>query len=191
MRLLKMATLLVSAAVLCVCTSARAQSDLEDVAKVKDYYADWLSSIPGVTDVGVGEQSAGGPEIELHADVVTEQMRQLPHELNGFPVRIIKNPRNADDPVTPPDAQASGNDDEASTPAGDDSSAPAAGQAADASAPAAGQAADASAPATGEAGDTYAPAPAEAAPSAGEPLDPWFNPDTSQPKSVARPPGMP
>jgi hypothetical protein len=107
-------------------------------------------------------------------------MRQLPHELNGFPVRIIKNPRNADDPVTPPDAQASGNDDETGTPAGDDSSAPAAGQAA-----------DASAPATGEAGDTYAPAPAEAAPSAGEPLDPWFNPDTSQPKSVARPPGMP
>ena len=170
MRVLKIATLMLFAATLCVCTSALAQSDLYDAAKVKDYYADWLSSIPGVTDVGVGEQPGGVPEIELHADVVTEQIRQLPHELNGFPVRVIKNPSNPDDPVPPTDAQATGDqatgdDDEAGSPAGDGSSAPAAG-------------------------DSAASAGASA-PSSGDPFDPWFNPSPSQPKSVALPPGMP
>jgi hypothetical protein len=98
------------AAALCMCTSALAQSDLEDVAKVKDYYADWLSSIPGVTNVGVGEGPGGAPEIELHADVVTDQMRRLPNQLNGFPLRIIKDPRNPDDPpetYNPPGADNS------------------------------------------------------------------------------------
>jgi hypothetical protein len=93
----KTATAILIAASLCICTIARAQSELEDVGKVKDYYAEWLSSIPGVTDVGVGEGPGGAPEIELHADVITDQMRRLPSQLNGFPVRIIKNPRNADD----------------------------------------------------------------------------------------------
>lgn len=85
-------------AALCIWTSALAQSDLEDVGKVKDYYADWLSSIPGVTNVGVGAGPGGAPEIELHADVITDQMRRLPNQLNGFPLRIIKDPRNPDDP---------------------------------------------------------------------------------------------
>jgi hypothetical protein len=98
MPVLKKATVMLVAAALCMCTSALAQSDLEDVGKVKDYYADWLSSIPGVTNVGVGEGPGGAPEIELHADVITDQMRRLPNQLNGFPLRIIKDPRNPDDP---------------------------------------------------------------------------------------------
>lgn len=98
MPLLKTVTVMLVAAALCISTSVLAQSDLEDVAKVKDYYADWLSSIPGVTNVGVGEGPGGAPEIELHADVVTDQMRRLPNQLNGFPLRIIKDPRNPDDP---------------------------------------------------------------------------------------------
>jgi len=95
----KTATVILVAAALCMCSNALAQSDLEDVGKVKDYYADWLSSVPGVTNVGVGEGPGGAPEIELHADVITDQMRRLPHQLNGFPLRIIKDPRNSDDPA--------------------------------------------------------------------------------------------
>ena len=99
MRVVKTAALMLVAAALCICTSALAQSDLEDVGKVKDYYAEWLSSIPGITDVGVGEGPGGAPEIELHTDVITDQMRRLPSQFNGFPLRIIKNPRNSDDPA--------------------------------------------------------------------------------------------
>lgn len=118
MRVLKIATVMLFAAALCVCTSALAQSDLGDVGKVKDYYADWLSSIPGVTNVGVGEGPSGVPEIELHADVVTDQMRRLPHQLNGFPLRIIKDPGNPDDPAETYDAQASDNQGEPSATQG-------------------------------------------------------------------------
>jgi hypothetical protein len=103
------ATVILVAAALCLCTSALAQSDLEDVAKVKDYYADWLSSIPGVTNVGVGEGPGGAPEIELHADVITDQMRRLPRQLNGFPLRIIKDPRNPDEPSETYNAPATDN----------------------------------------------------------------------------------
>src|SRR5260370_22227958 len=106
----KIATVMLAAAALCMCTSALAQSDLEDVGKVKDYYADWLSSVPGVTNVGVGEGPGGAPEIELHADVITDQRRRLPHQFNCFPVRHIQDPRNPDDPAEtsaaqPPDDQ--------------------------------------------------------------------------------------
>jgi hypothetical protein len=109
MRVLKIATAMLFTAVLCVCTSAFAQSDLGDVSKVKDYYAEWLSSIPGVTNVGVGEGAGGVPEIELHATVVTDQMRRLPRKLNGFPVRIIKDSGNPDDPAETYGTQALGN----------------------------------------------------------------------------------
>ncbi|MGA7762834.1 MAG: hypothetical protein WCA59_13895 [Candidatus Binataceae bacterium] len=118
MRALKTAIVMLVAAALCVCTSALAQSDLEDVGKVKDYYADWLSSIPGVTNVGVGEGAGGAPEIELHADVITDQMRRLPHQLNGFPLRIIKDPRNPDDPAETYDAQAADDQGESSATKG-------------------------------------------------------------------------
>jgi hypothetical protein len=121
----KIATVMLVAAAFCMCTSALAQSDLEDVDKVKDYYADWLSSIPGVTNVGVGEGPGGAPEIELHADVITDQMRRLPHQLNGFPVRIIKDPRNPDDPAETSGAQAA--DDQGGSPMhGNPASAPSA-----------------------------------------------------------------
>ena len=125
MPVLKKATVMLVVAALCMCTSALAQSDLEDVGKVKDYYADWLSSIPGVTNVGVGEGPGGAPEIELHADVITDQMRRLPHQLNGFPVRIIKDPRNPDDPAETSGAQAA--DDQGGSPMrGNPASAPSA-----------------------------------------------------------------
>ena len=130
MPLLKTATVMLVAAALCICTSALAQSDLEDVAKVKDYYADWLSSIPGVTNVGVGEGQGGAPEIELHADVVTDQMRRLPNQLNGFPLRIIKDPRNPGDPPETYNPQGADNSpmrgNPASAPSATATSAPAA-----------------------------------------------------------------
>jgi hypothetical protein len=128
--LLKTATVMLVAAALCMCTSALAQSDLEDVAKVKDYYADWLSSIPGVTNVGVGAGPGGAPEIELHADVITDQMRRLPNQLNGFPLRIIKDPRNPDDPPETYNPQGADNSpmggNAASAPSATATSAPAA-----------------------------------------------------------------
>jgi hypothetical protein len=130
MPVLKKATVMLAAAALCMCTSALAQSDLEDVGKVKDYYADWLSSIPGVTNVGVGEGPGGAPEIELHADVITDQMRRLPNQLNGFPLRIIKDPRNPDDPPETYNPQGADNSpmsgNPASAPSATATSAPAA-----------------------------------------------------------------
>jgi hypothetical protein len=128
--LLKTATVMLVAAALCICTSALAQSDLGDAAKVKDYYADWLSSIPGVTNVGVGAGPGGAPEIELHADVITDQMRRLPNQLNGFPLRIIKDPRNPDDPPETYNPQGADNSpvsgNPASAPSATATSAPAA-----------------------------------------------------------------
>lgn len=124
MRVLWMGILMLLVAALCVGTSVIAQTDLGAVTKVKDYYADWLSSIPGITSVGVGAGASGIPEIELHADVVTEQIRQLPHELNGFPVRIIKNTRYPDDAPLPDDALAADHEDKGSSaPMAEDSAA--------------------------------------------------------------------
>ena len=130
MPLLKTVTVMLVAAALCISTSALAQSDLGDAAKVKDYYADWLSSIPGVTNVGVGAGPGGAPEIELHADVITDQMRRLPNQLNGFPLRIIKDPRNPDDPPETYNPQGADNSptlgNPASAPSATATSAPAA-----------------------------------------------------------------
>lgn len=117
MHVAKTATVILVVAALCICSSARAQSELEDVGKVKDYYADWLSSIPGVTNVGVGEGPGGAPEIELHADVITDQMRRLPNQLNGFPIRIIKNSRNSDDAPETYSPQATDNSPKPGSPA--------------------------------------------------------------------------
>src|SRR5260370_38199224 len=91
----KIATVMLAAAALCMCTSALAQSDLEDVGKVKDYYADWLSSIPGVTNVGVGEGPGGPPEIDLKADVITDQTPGRAPQLQGFPHPAPRHPRHA------------------------------------------------------------------------------------------------
>ncbi len=83
--------------VLAMCASAMAQSDLDAVASVKDYYNAWLSSIPGVTQVGVGNNAQGQPEIEIHATDITNQIKRLPRSLNGFPVVVIRDARNPDE----------------------------------------------------------------------------------------------
>src|SRR5437016_11000352 len=77
--------------------TATAQSDLQAARNVKDYYNDWLSSIPGVSSVDVGAAPNGVPEIEIQASVVTQQVRQIPHQLNGIPVVVVKNPRDPND----------------------------------------------------------------------------------------------
>lgn len=80
-----------------LCSAAMAQSDLDAVSRVKDYYNEWLSSIPGVTEVDVGNNPQGRPEIEIHARDVTSQIKRLPSTLNGFPVVVIREPRNPGD----------------------------------------------------------------------------------------------
>lgn len=90
--------------VLGFCASAMAQSDLSGVRKVKSYYNDWLSTIPGVTSVDVGNSQSGQPEIEIHAVNITDQIKQLPSRLNGFPVVVVQDSRNpGDGSVAPPD----------------------------------------------------------------------------------------
>ncbi len=37
-----------------VSANAWAQADLDQATKVRDYYSEWLSSLPGVTGVDVG-----------------------------------------------------------------------------------------------------------------------------------------
>jgi hypothetical protein len=82
---------------LAFCASAMAQSDLDGVSRVKDYYNEWLSSIPGVTEVDVGASQQGQPEIEIHAVDITNQIKRLPRTLNGFPVVVIHDARNPDE----------------------------------------------------------------------------------------------
>lgn len=82
---------------LALCASAMAQTDLDGVSRVKDYYNDWLSSIPGVTQVGVGSNPQGQAEIEIHATDVTDQIKRLPRTLNGFPLVVIRDARNPDE----------------------------------------------------------------------------------------------
>jgi hypothetical protein len=68
-------------------------SDLDRAAKVKDYYGGWLSSIPGVSDVHVGNSDQGKPEIEIEIEEMTPQIKTIPGELNGIPV-VVKKPPN-------------------------------------------------------------------------------------------------
>ena len=65
-----------------------ADADLESARQVKDYYADWLSSIPGVSDVKVGNSASGDPEIVIDAAQMTPQIKQIPSKLNGIPVVV-------------------------------------------------------------------------------------------------------
>jgi hypothetical protein len=64
-----------------------ADADLEGARQVKDYYADWLSSIPGVSGVRVAS-SKGVPEIVVDAAQMTPQVKQIPTKLNGIPVVV-------------------------------------------------------------------------------------------------------
>src|SRR5215471_5801466 len=83
-----------------LCTCAAAQTDLQSADAVKQYYSDWLSSIPGVTNVDVGNSQKGTPEIEVHASVITNQIRRIPAKLNGVPVAVLKDGANPDEPST-------------------------------------------------------------------------------------------
>jgi hypothetical protein len=65
-----------------------ADTDVEAAREVKDYYADWLSSIPGVSSVRVANSDQGLPEIVVDARQMTPQLKQIPTTLNGIPVVI-------------------------------------------------------------------------------------------------------
>lgn len=80
-----------------ISTNARAQNDLSDAAKVKDYYGEWLSSLPGVNSVDVGMSSDGKPQIQIHTDATTPAPSQIPEQLNGIPVVVIADPPEGDD----------------------------------------------------------------------------------------------
>jgi hypothetical protein len=62
--------------------------DLETAKKVKDYYADWLSSIPGVSAVTVANSGSGFPEIRVEVEQMTPQIKGIPDKLNGIPVVV-------------------------------------------------------------------------------------------------------
>jgi hypothetical protein len=65
-----------------------ADPNLETANKVKDYYADWLSSIPGVSAVTVRDSDAGLPQIRVEVEQMTPQIKGIPDQLNGIPVVI-------------------------------------------------------------------------------------------------------
>src|ERR1700758_305624 len=66
----------------------KADADLETARQVKDYYADWLSSIPGVSRVEVAGSEQGQPEIKVDVEQMTSQIKEIPAKLNGIPVVI-------------------------------------------------------------------------------------------------------
>lgn len=65
-----------------------ADADLETARQVKDYYADWLSSIPGVSTVTVANSTRGEPEIMVEVSENTPQIKKIPQKLNGIPVVV-------------------------------------------------------------------------------------------------------
>jgi len=65
-----------------------ADADLETARQVKDYYADWLSSIPGVSRIEVADSEQGQPEIKVDVGQMTPQLKEIPARLNGIPVVI-------------------------------------------------------------------------------------------------------
>jgi hypothetical protein len=68
-------------------------ADLEGAAQVKEYYADWLSSIPGVSGVRVANSDRGEPQIVVDVGEMTPQIKQIPETLNGIPVVIARSPQ--------------------------------------------------------------------------------------------------
>ena len=85
-----------------ISANAWAQDDLSNAAKVKDYYAEWLSSLPGVTGVDVGMSTDGKPQIQVHTEATTPRPSQIPEQLNGIPVAVIAAPAEGDDPSIAP-----------------------------------------------------------------------------------------
>jgi hypothetical protein len=69
-----------------------ADADLESATQVKEYYADWLHSIPGVSRIEVANSEQGQPEIKIDVGQMTPQIKQIPDKLNGVPVVIAPLP---------------------------------------------------------------------------------------------------
>ncbi|MBV8771534.1 MAG: hypothetical protein JO166_04255 [Deltaproteobacteria bacterium] len=65
-----------------------ADADLETARQVKDYYGDWLSSIPGVSKVTVANSARGEPEIMVEVSENTPQIKTIPQKFNGIPVVV-------------------------------------------------------------------------------------------------------
>jgi hypothetical protein len=82
--------------------NAWAQADLDQATKVRDYYAEWLSSLSGVTSVDVGTSIEGKPQIQVHIDATTPRPSQLPQQLDGVPVAVIAGTEEGNDPATSP-----------------------------------------------------------------------------------------
>jgi hypothetical protein len=82
--------------------------DLEAAAQVRNYYVDWLSSFPGVADVGVGKTAEGQPAVIVTLNEVTPQARNIPHQLNGIPVEVVQ-PKGSI-PMQPDDADVAQSD---------------------------------------------------------------------------------
>jgi hypothetical protein len=155
-----------------LCTVTAAQTDLQSADAVKEYYNDWLSSIPGVTGVEAAESQQGTPEIEVHARVITDQIRKIPPKLNGVPVIVFKDAENPDEPAT---KAAIGESPNESPPA--------------ASADAGSQPADVNHPVINESVAPTAPtAPTMQAPTAPVAVNPLGTPQEGQPP---QPEGMP
>lgn len=99
-----LAALMIIAAL--VSANAWAQADLDQATKVRDYYVEWLSSLPGVTGVDVGTSEGGKPQIQVHTDEGTPRPSQLPQQLDGVPVAVIAGTAEEDDsassPLAPP-----------------------------------------------------------------------------------------
>ncbi len=53
-------------------------ADLEAARQVKDYYAEWLSSIPGVSKVSVAASETGEPVIKVEVTEESPQTKQIP-----------------------------------------------------------------------------------------------------------------
>jgi hypothetical protein len=66
-----------------------ADADLETATQVKDYYADWLSSFPGVSSVTVATSERGEPEIKIEVSENSPQIKHIPEKLNGIPVVLV------------------------------------------------------------------------------------------------------
>ena len=87
-----------------VSVNAWAQADLDQAAKVKDYYGEWLSSLPGVNGVDVGTSKEGKPQIQVYIDATTPRPSQLPQQLDGVPVAVIAGTAEGDDSAASPSA---------------------------------------------------------------------------------------
>ena len=68
-------------------------TDLDAASAVKDYYADWLTSIPGVSRVSVRDNDKGVAEILVEVSETTPALKQIPAKLNGIPVVIAALPQ--------------------------------------------------------------------------------------------------